>query len=570
LRILGLFLLGLVATACDGAGGRNADPAGIGGGKADDPDQPDTSLLDGEMLAVLDQAAGHLGDANVGGDDDDDAPGGDDGAGDDGAGSCDGACGSDQPQGACYCDAVCATNGDCCDDYQAKCGGGDDGGSNDGGNNDDGGSNDDGGGDDGGNAAGSCAGQCGGQGSDGICYCDNLCTGNGDCCGDYESQCGGSDDGGNGDGGGDPGDGGGDDGAGDPGDGGGDAGDGGGAGSCAGHCGGAGSDGVCYCDDACTESGDCCEDYGTECPSGAPAEDDDVFAAADEVEHPTGELFSGKIDDNGQTAIWLNEIDPELAVSSGDPQFAGSACLKVIDGDVNVNKVLQAAGRGAAKQGARCFVVAVVATGATGGTAAPATSVVCLVATVGGGAVGAAKSYIKQKRKDIALCTVETVGTVMTAILAAAENIGVFEMTKPDTADIEGLKDKSLECNSPSYKESNYHRDDACGPSGGNYDWGSTPDCSEGWQKLGNNEAERCAEGKIRADKLAVCHWGRIIASNTSWNGEPNKGHARAIRESGKAARDCAQLVYDNCFEDDEQTDDKETSKQKARNLICG
>ena len=215
-------------------------------------------------------------------------------------------------------------------------------------------------------------------------------------------------------------------------------------------------------------------------------------------------------------------------------------------------------------------MVAIVATTASGGTIAPATSVVCLVATAGGGAVGAAQSYIKQKRKDIALCTVETVATVMSAILAAAENIGVFEMAKPDTSDIEGLKDKSLECNSPSYKESNYHKDDACGPAQGGYPWGSTPDCSQGWSKLGANKAERCAEAKLRADKLAVCAWGRIIASNTSWNGEPNEGHARAIRKSRDAAEYCERLVEDNCWEDDEQVDDKETSKQKARNLVCG
>ena len=35
--------------------------------------------------------------------------------------------------------------------------------------------------------------------------------------------------------------------------------------SCDGFCGGQGSDGVCWCDDLCTQYGDCCEDYVTVC-----------------------------------------------------------------------------------------------------------------------------------------------------------------------------------------------------------------------------------------------------------------------------------------------------------------
>jgi alpha-tubulin suppressor-like RCC1 family protein len=74
---------------------------------------------------------------------------------------------------------------------------------------------------------GSCVGYCGGLSPD-SCYCDDLCTGYGDCCDDYTTACGGA-----------------------PSD------------SCEGHCGG--SAGSCYCDDLCTGYGDCCDDYVPEC-----------------------------------------------------------------------------------------------------------------------------------------------------------------------------------------------------------------------------------------------------------------------------------------------------------------
>lgn len=216
-----------------------------------DPDsgRPETELKgeerEDEILEALNgplaQAASHVKDQSnwvIG--EDDPAPGGDDGAQDDGGASDDGgdsgggascseSCGGAATDGSCYCDAECGTNGDCCADYAAQCGGG----------GDDGGG-DDGGGDDGG-AAGSCAGSCDGAGSDGVCYCDAECTSNGDCCSDYAAQCGGGDDGG---------------------------GDDGGAGSCSGYCGGAGSDGACYCDAQCEGNGDCCGDYLDYCAAG--------------------------------------------------------------------------------------------------------------------------------------------------------------------------------------------------------------------------------------------------------------------------------------------------------------
>jgi hypothetical protein len=167
-------------------------------------------------------------------------------------GSCAGQCGSDQgvataDGGSCYCDAGCAEYGDCCADKDAACGAG---------------------GEDPAGPAGSapsCSGKCGGsdpQADDsGVnCYCDDACTGNGDCCSDYAAQCGG--------GGGDDG-GAGDDGGENPPSG----------GSCVGYCGGAGSQGEsCYCDDQCTSSGDCCSDYASSCGGGG----DDGGAGGDD------------------------------------------------------------------------------------------------------------------------------------------------------------------------------------------------------------------------------------------------------------------------------------------------
>jgi hypothetical protein len=36
-------------------------------------------------------------------------------------------------------------------------------------------------------------------------------------------------------------------------------------GACAGHCGGQADDASCWCDDACTDYGDCCSDFAREC-----------------------------------------------------------------------------------------------------------------------------------------------------------------------------------------------------------------------------------------------------------------------------------------------------------------
>ena len=90
-------------------------------------------------------------------------------------GSC-GACGDESPDG-CFCDDVCAEEGDCCEDFVDACpdiaeqsglggGGGDD-------------------------SAFSCEDSCGGEAAGGGCFCDEVCAEFGDCCGDKVAQCGG-------------------------------------------------------------------------------------------------------------------------------------------------------------------------------------------------------------------------------------------------------------------------------------------------------------------------------------------------------------------------------------------
>ncbi|MSP92965.1 MAG: hypothetical protein EXR79_14375 [Myxococcales bacterium] len=75
-----------------------------------------------------------------------------------GAGSCLLACGGQSKDGACFCDAVCAATGDCCADFDTRCGG-------------------------------SCANSCGSKSKTGACYCDALCKNNGDCCLDKAAKC---------------------------------------------------------------------------------------------------------------------------------------------------------------------------------------------------------------------------------------------------------------------------------------------------------------------------------------------------------------------------------------------
>ena len=79
-------------------------------------------------------------------------------------------CGQFDNNWPCNCDDACGDFGDCCQDFEATCGGG--------------GTTTD-------PADSSCEGNCGGQAKSG-CYCDDECADFGDCCEDIEAKCGGA------------------------------------------------------------------------------------------------------------------------------------------------------------------------------------------------------------------------------------------------------------------------------------------------------------------------------------------------------------------------------------------
>lgn len=90
--------------------------------------------------------------------------------------------------------------------------------------------------------SGSCVDACGASdpvedGAGSACFCDDLCTGLGDCCADFEAAC--AEDEGAGE---------------DPVE-----------GSCGGRCGDPLPTGDCFCDSVCDEYGDCCDDYAEQC-----------------------------------------------------------------------------------------------------------------------------------------------------------------------------------------------------------------------------------------------------------------------------------------------------------------
>jgi hypothetical protein len=91
-------------------------------------------------------------------------------------GAC-GECGEESPDG-CFCDDICAEEGDCCEDFVDACpdiaeasGLGD--------------------GADGSDPAFSCENSCGEEAAGGGCFCDEVCAEFGDCCGDKVAHCGG-------------------------------------------------------------------------------------------------------------------------------------------------------------------------------------------------------------------------------------------------------------------------------------------------------------------------------------------------------------------------------------------
>jgi hypothetical protein len=199
-------------------------------------------------------------------------------------------------------------------------------------------------------APGSCAADdgddfCGGK-SDGACWCDDLCASYGDCCGDKQPVCDGVD----------------------PGpalcmsddaceagqvcdhaeclsncppgmvcpavcwgqcadapavpD------------TCAGACGGK-SEGSCWCDDLCSEYGDCCEDYDAACTEPVASCDEiveDFLAETTEIRSCTTDGECGQVLDGtscGCTRNWVARTDADIAEWSDlrDAAFANGCSL---------------------------------------------------------------------------------------------------------------------------------------------------------------------------------------------------------------------------------------------------
>lgn len=159
--------------------------------------------------------------------------------GDGEVGSCVGRCGTDDAVDAgggeaCFCDLGCIEYGDCCEDRAAACGGDEPSGE-----------------EDDGAPAATCEGVCGSAAaqtaaSGDECYCDDICSDNGDCCSDHAVMCGGESPTPEEDEDTEPGE-----------------------GSCFGHCDGPGSEGEsCFCDAECAANGDCCSDVAAACSDG--------------------------------------------------------------------------------------------------------------------------------------------------------------------------------------------------------------------------------------------------------------------------------------------------------------
>lgn len=127
------------------------------------------------------------------------------------SGSCANACGKQSANGSCWCDATCASSGDCCADMSSACGfpNGAGGAGATGGTTGSGGTKPSSGGTGafggsgfggtgfggsgfGGSPGGSsCAGYCGSSAPGEVCWCDPECVQAGNCCPDYAALCGG-------------------------------------------------------------------------------------------------------------------------------------------------------------------------------------------------------------------------------------------------------------------------------------------------------------------------------------------------------------------------------------------
>ena len=79
--------------------------------------------------------------------------------------SCLGHCGESTGNGSCYCDSVCESYNDCCEDFAIECNPSED------------------------VMIDSCLGHCGEASNTGSCYCDSVCESYNDCCEDFTIEC---------------------------------------------------------------------------------------------------------------------------------------------------------------------------------------------------------------------------------------------------------------------------------------------------------------------------------------------------------------------------------------------
>ncbi len=216
----------------------------------------------------------------------------------------------------------------------------------------------------------SCNDRCGKEAGDGfMCSCHFECVDD-ECCKDFEAKCPSEadvgddgDDGDDGDWDGDP--------------------------SCVGACGDISLSGSCMCDPGCVEAQDCCDDYTELCASAPPQPD----------------------------------AGPDLATPAAPTMAAGEPCLKFIEDETNLRKILEYTGEEDHPDAVNCLAAAMVVWTPAKGTHAPVSALVCLGRTADGGMVGAGKSYIKQKRSDLPLCTNDTSSEVTESITDGTNSV---------------------------------------------------------------------------------------------------------------------------------------------------
>lgn len=136
------------------------------------------------------------------------------------------------------------------------------------------------------------------------------------------------------------------------------------------------------------------------------------------------------------------------------------------------------------------------------------------------------------------------------------EAIPVYHVESTGVGAVPGLRDSALTCTGP-YVETGYKSPNACGEDSFSMVCDSGP-----------GTAENCAAWQDLANRNLLCHWGRIVASNTAHNGNPNAGHLTPIEATRENFIRCNDLIYNNCDEENDPMSE-DSAKQGAMNLIC-